>query len=398
MKRCVCLLALSLAACGGPASPVRGDGGVDLAHEVSDGDLPDGAPDGTTTLRVHYPAGAHTLSVRGDTLPMSWTTGLSMTAGADDTWTYSVVLPATVTQIQWKPLADDSTWSRGPNYTAQRGQTVDVYPHFFTVTGTVSQLFPAFQSTLLGNTRVVWMYLPPSYNENTRETFPVLYMHDGQNLFNVQPTLGTNGWQADATLDAAAEDGSIADLIIIAPENAGTQREYEYTPTYDPSEMAGGGGDLYLGMLVTELKPQVDEMLRTQAGRDSTGTLGSSLGGLISAYAGVTKASTYGIIGAMSPSTWWDNEVIVTDVKGMGALRPNKVYVDCGTAADDGDGQVETADLFAAYQAIGYVQGTTYDQVIQPGGAHSEMYWAERLPGALAYLFGPRAYLPPPTP
>src|SRR4029078_3964792 len=160
-----------------------------------------------------------------------------------------------------------------------------------------------FHSNLLGNDRTVWAYLPPSYSENTRATYPVLYMHDGQNLFDSQPAFGTGGWRVDATLNGAAEDGSIREIIVIAPENAGTDREYEYTPTVDPAEGKSGGGDLCLRFLVEELKPKVDTMLRTQPGRATTGTLGSSLGGLISVHAGVKDAATFGIVGALSPST-----------------------------------------------------------------------------------------------
>jgi len=221
-------------------------------------------------------------------------------------------------------------------------------------------------------------------------------MHDGQNLFSTQPTLGMSGWQVDVALDAADEAADpsegIREMIVVAPENAGTQRTYEYTPTYDASEMAGGGGDLYLKMLVEELKPQVDAMLRTQPGRATTGILGSSLGGLISVYAGTTHADTYGIVGALSPSTWWDNEVIVGDVKAMTTPRPDKVYADCGTdgTSDDEDGLVETQDLFDAFPAIGYVEGQSFEHVVQQGAQHDETWWAQRFPGAVRFLFGTR--------
>ena len=297
-----------------------------------------------------------------------------------------ITLPASIPQLAWKPLLDDATWSRGPNYVALRGQTVDVYPHFHDQNGTVSKLFDAFHSNLLGNDRVVWLYLPASYGENTRATYPVLYMHDGQNLFD--PSAPWGGWHVDDTLNAAGEDGSIRELIVVAPENAGTKREWEYTPDYDMSEHDGGGGDLYLRFLVEELKPQVDAMLRTRPARATTGVLGSSLGGLISAYAGVTKADTFGIVGAMSPSTWWSDDVIIADVKGMmPSPRPDRVYVDYGSGTDDGE---DTSLLVQAYQQIGYVEGAGFHSYIQPGGEHQENYWAMRLPGALQFLFGPR--------
>ncbi|MEO6952206.1 MAG: alpha/beta hydrolase-fold protein [Polyangia bacterium] len=383
--------AVLLAACGRGQTKAT-DAGVDAGALPDAATLTDlstvDASTMTTTLRVHYPAGSHTLSIRGSVAPLDWTTGHGMSALADDTWTLKVEADAS---FEYKPLLDDSTWSIGPNYVAQPGSTVDIYPRFYTEAGTVKQLFSAFHSDKLGNDRVVWVYLPPSYDENTRAKFPVVYMHDGQNLFQ-SGVLGDNGWKVDDTLNAAALDGSIREVIVVAPENAGTQRIYEYTPTYDASEMAGGGGDLYLGMLTDELKPQVDALLRTQPDRSTTALVGSSLGGLISAYAGVTKPDVYGLIGALSPSTWWDNEMLLGTVAMTGALRPFRVYVDCGDdgTSDDEDDIVETTMLFNTYTSIGYVEGTTFQRFVQPGGRHSEVYWAQRLPGALQFLLGPR--------
>ncbi len=378
-------------ACG-DAGP-RADGGPELGEAAgdlgpgADAATGDAAQSTTTTLRVHYPAASHTVAIRGDLGPLDWTSGASTSALGADVYEYVVTLPASATELQWKPLLDDSTWARGPNYLAHRGETVDVYPHFYTQAGSVSKLFVSFHSTLLENDRPVWLYLPPTYIENTEAKFPVLYMHDGQNLFDSQPAFGTSGWRVDHTLDSAAESGSIREIIVVAPENMGTDREYEYTPTYVAAEGKSGGGDLYLRMLVEELKPQVDAMLRTQPGRETTGVLGSSLGGLVSAYAGVKQASSFGLVGAMSPSTWWDNRVIVADVQGMGSVRPDRVYVDYG-APDDGG--ADTVFLVTAYHDLGYVEGASFHAVVQAGGMHSEPYWAMRLPGALTFLFGAR--------
>jgi predicted alpha/beta superfamily hydrolase len=341
-----------------------------------------------TTVRIHYPAGSHTLAIRGDGAGLTWDAGQALTAGADDTYTFSVTdLAAT---LQFKPLLDDATWSRGPNYAVAPGATLDVYPHFTTVTGSVVKLIADFHSTTLGNDRAIWAYLPPSYSENTRARFPVLYMHDGQNLFDPALAFGGNEWKVDETLNAAAEDGTIEELVVIGVENT-AQRIYEYTPTTDSSTPGGGGGDLYLAMLVTELKPQIDGMLRTLPDRAHTGILGSSLGGLISAYAGVKKPDVYGIVGAMSPSTWWNNTVLIGDVGGMPtSARPARVYVDSGDSGTSNDDVTNTNMLAATYVNIGYTSGVDFLHVVQAGGQHNEVYWAERLSGALQFLFGPR--------
>src|SRR5262249_7025226 len=102
----------------------------------------------------------------------------------------------------------------------------------------------------------------------------------------------------------------------------------------------------------------------------------------------VRRPDVYGIVGAMSPSTWWNNDVIIGDVMAMPATaRPARVYVDCGDASD---GQADTDKLAATYVAIGYQRGVDFLQVIDPTGKHNEFYWAKRLPGALGFLFAPR--------
>src|SRR5207253_960181 len=109
----------------------------------------------------------------------TWTAGVAMTDAGDDTFVYET--DAITAATEWKPLLDDTTWSRGPNYVVKPGETLDVYPHFTTAAGTVTKKWPAFHSTTLGNDRDVWVYLPPTYLENARAKMPVVYMHDGQN-------------------------------------------------------------------------------------------------------------------------------------------------------------------------------------------------------------------------
>jgi predicted alpha/beta superfamily hydrolase len=168
----------------------------------------------------------------------------------------------------------------------------------------------------------------------------------------------------------------------------------DYTPSFDASEGAGGGAAAYLTSLVTELKPLVDRELRTKTGREDTAMIGSSLGGLVTAWASVHHASTFGLCGAMSPSTWWDNTMILSEVSTLAAqsTKPLRIYVDSGDSGPSLDDNANTALLAGRYRTSGYVDGRDLLYVLARGARHNESYWAERLPGALRFLVGPRPH------
>jgi predicted alpha/beta superfamily hydrolase len=399
-----------VAACGGGAGHAPDGGAIADAPGQLD------AGPATATVRVHYPAGSHALAIRGSGGGLSWTTGAAMTQTGD---VFTFELADLAQTIEWKPLLDDATWARGPNYHLAPGASLDVYPHFTATAGQVTTFAAAFHSTILGNDRAIYAYLPASYAENTDATYPVVYFHDGQNLWAALPQLAfSSTWNVDTAFDAATETGTCSgwgaqplggtpatctgdgdcgagetcetfpEAIAIGVANT-SGRIYEYTPTTDPSTPGGGGADMYLAMLVTELKPVVDAELRTRPDPASTALVGSSLGGLVTAYAGTTHADVFARLGELSPSTWWNTDVIVGDVTAAPASpRPAIVYVDSGQG--DVDDESDTDQLAAVYAAQGYVDGATFRHVVQPGAQHSETYWAERLPGALQLLLGAR--------
>jgi predicted alpha/beta superfamily hydrolase len=338
--------------------------------------------------------------------------------------TFSYTLTGLTAPAEWKPLLDDATWARGPNYHVAPGETVDIYPHFTTTAGQVKTLIATFHSSALGNDRPVYAYLPPSYAENTEATYPVVYLHDGQNLWAALPQLAFGAtWNVDTAFDTAAETGTCSaggvvgwgaqplggnpatctgdgdcpsgdcrtfpEAILVGVGNT-PGRIYEYTPTTDPGTPGGGGADLYVKMLVQELKPAIDGMLRTRPGVASTVLCGSSLGGLVTAYAGLQHPEVFGLLGELSPSTWWNNDVIVGDVQGTlpAPARPLAVYVDSGQGSVDD--QADTDLLAAAYLGLGYVDGKNFRHVVQAGAQHSEVYWRQRFPGAMQLLLGAR--------
>ncbi|TAK28017.1 MAG: alpha/beta hydrolase [Myxococcaceae bacterium] len=370
----LCLLVGCGGTTGSPAAPDAGS--VDVATR-------------RTTLRVHYPVGARSLSLRGDLAGLSWERGVSLTRVTADVWEWSS--DEVARSFEWKPLLDDREWSIGSNYRASPGATLDIYPRFVTRSGRWSRAMSAFHSTVLNNDRGLWLYFPPSYDENPTARFPVVYMHDGQNLFNPATAFGGNPWYAQDALNHGAEIGSIREAILVGIENT-PDRIDEYTPSRDAGRMAGGRGALYLRMLIEEVKPLIDRSYRTRPGAADTVLLGSSLGGLISAWAGVHHAQVFGNIGAMSPSTWWDDRMLLREVAMLRGLeaRPRRIYVDSGDGGESGDDVANTAMLAEAIRAAGYRDEIDLRYVVQRGAVHNEVYWAQRLPGALAFLLGSR--------
>lgn len=367
-----------------PAKPGGGDTATPTVPpgQPGPGTPPPGKP--VTTVRVHYSGLPGALTLRGSAASLSWEKDAALTAESEGTFVWKS--EGVTAPLEVKPLLAGA-WSKGPNYVVRPGATVDVYPRFATDAGAYENKWPSFTSAALPSTRGVWVYVPPTYVENRAARFPVLYMHDAQNLFSRDLAFMGNEWKVDETLDAGAGDGSIREVIVVGVENT-TARITELTPSVDPSY---GGGKLpqYLTMVTDEIKPMVDAAYRTLPGRETTAIMGSSLGGLASAYAGVVRADVFGLVGEMSPSTWWDGRMILGQVGSMASkpARPARVYVDCG---DDQDGLEDTKDLAARYESVGYTKGKDFAYVVQPGAKHNEIYWAQRLPAALSFLLGKR--------
>ena len=338
----------------------------------------------TTTVRVHYPGSS--MFLRGDHAGLSWSKGVQLQqAGGVFTWTTT----ALAARMQFKPLLADSTWSRGPNFAVSPGATVDVWPRFRGDHGYVAR-YDGWWSNTLQDSRPVWIYTPPSYDEQPDERFPIVYMHDGQNLFDAAYSFAGVIWNVQGAMDQGAADGSVREAIVVGIGND-ANRIWEYTPT--DGGYGGGGASPYLDFVVGELKPQMDRTLRTSGSRLDTAIVGSSLGGLVSACAGLWHPDVFGLVGEMSPSTWWDDTWVIGQVQASAsaAVKPARVYVDSGDSGPSNDDEQNTATLAQAYQGLGiaWVQ-----HVVGHGDSHDETAWARRLPGALRFLLGPRTAMP----
>ena len=178
-------------------------------------------------------------------------------------------------------------------------QVAPMPPHH-TLTGNVT-IIEAFPAPELGGTRRLWLYLPPGYDTSDRR-YPVLYMHDGQNLFDVATSFAGE-WEVDESLDALVREGRLPGLIVVGIDNAGDARLDEYSPWRDRQLGKGGRGDAYAAFLIRTLKPHVDRTWRTLPDAAHTGIAGSSMGGLISLYAGLRHPEVFGRIGVDIDST-----------------------------------------------------------------------------------------------
>ncbi len=250
-----------------------------------------------------------------------------------------------------------------------------------TVVGTVKVL-EGFHSPQLGNERQILVYLPPSYGSGERR-YPVIYMHDGQNLFDRATSFGEE-WEVDQTLEAAADEG--LEAIVVGIPNMGPGRLDEYGPWPEPKHDAGGKGDAYLDFIVDTLKPVVDRDFRTLPERESTGIAGSSMGGLISLYAFFARQETFGFAGVMSPALWFGERRIFEFLE-QAPFVDGRIYLDVGTQ----EGKEAVEDVRRLRDLLvekGYERWKSFLYFVEMGGGHNESAWARRMRRELHFLLG----------
>lgn len=234
--------------------------------------------------------------------------------------------------------------------------------------------------------RIVSVHLPLAYRRDPVRRFPVFYLHDGQNLFDPRLSyVPGRTWQAASTEDDLSQAGITEPVILVGIANAGLRRMAEYTHTRDP-RMAGGEGATYGRMLIEEIKPFIDRTYRTLHDPSNTALGGSSLGGLISLYLGLTHPDIFGKLAVMSPSIWWDRRSILSTV-GHSRKRPaSRIWLDMGTA--EGLRHLRDADLL--HQRLlkrGWRDNVDLAYQREPGAVHDEAAWARRFPNVLRFLF-----------
>ncbi|MFC1852978.1 alpha/beta hydrolase [candidate division CSSED10-310 bacterium] len=258
----------------------------------------------------------------------------------------------------------------------------------------------AFYSELLNNEREIAIFLPPRYNRHRRKRYPVIYLQDGQRLFDRGSTPGSMQWGIDLVALPLMKNHLVQELIMVGISHS-ADREYEYTPTYDEEEQGGGGADRYCQFLISELKPFIDDHFRTLSSRSNTAIGGSSLGGLLALYAGITYGHIFGKIACISPSLWWNNYTILEYVQTRQPLQPRpRIWLDTGTdeeesddlldwpAEDDELDPLEQAQLLAEiFVRQGYRRGRNLRFFTGYGASHDEFSWGARFDRILRFLF-----------
>ena len=255
-----------------------------------------------------------------------------------------------------------------------------------TLTGKIKE-HRGFRSKILGNRRDVLVYLPRAYRRWSRKRYPVLYLHDGQNVFDAATSFGGVEWGVDETAQGLIRSNLIEPLIIIAVANTGEERVHEYGPTrgkFDKRKRSKGLLKNYGRFLVEELKPFIDSKYRTQRGAESTALGGSSLGGLATLVLGLWFPQVFSRLAVLSPSVWWDDCVIYGMVESLEDKLPLKIWLDTGTHEEGWERVRNLRDLLVE-------KGWRVDDDLQyheiEGADHSEGAWAMRVDPVLRFLF-----------
>lgn len=234
----------------------------------------------------------------------------------------------------------------------------------------------------LGRTRRVWVYLPNDYTANTAARYPVLYMHDGQNVFDACTSF-SGEWGVDETLNQLQQQGlDAAGCIVVAVDHGGSERLNELSP-WKNSEYGGGQGDQYVDFLVQTLKPYIDQHYRTLSGREFTGIAGSSMGGLISTYAALKYPQVYSKVGVFSPAFWFAKDSLFAYLQRHRPPRGSQFYFVSGTTESETMVPLTKAVHDTLARAKVSLQYTT-----PADGKHAEWFWKREFPAAYQWLYG----------
>jgi predicted alpha/beta superfamily hydrolase len=262
-----------------------------------------------------------------------------------------------------------------------------------------------FRSRFLRNRRDLIVYQPPGYDDQPFTRFPVLYLQDGQNLFDRATSFGGQDWNVHGAANHMISTGAVQPLIIVGIYNTGKSRIHEYTPAKSP-KLGGGRADRYAKFLIEEVMPFIQREYRVNSDARVTGIGGSSLGGLLALYLGLKHPQVFGKIAALSPSVWWQQRMVM-QFAASATLRPPErrrsifrrrsaepgpetprptIWLDIGTK--EGPRIVPDVEQFRdILLQKGWREGEDLHYERIEGGEHNELAWSQRIGRVLQFLY-----------
>jgi predicted alpha/beta superfamily hydrolase len=242
--------------------------------------------------------------------------------------------------------------------------------------------------TVVGDVRVLrgaadrdlFAYLPPPHGEPGRR-FPVVYMLDGQNLFDDATAYSGVEWQVDETMEQLVHEGLEA-MVVGIPAAPGDERGHEYS---------GRKIEQHLSFVADTVRPLVETSFHVDPRRERTGIAGSSLGGVASLHAVFTRPETFGFAGVLSPAFWWTGDDRWFELVERTVKPDARIYIDVGDSEMPEDEQTRRRYVEGFERMTALMRSRGFDEdslraVLEPGGAHFETDWARRLPDALRFL------------
>lgn len=246
-----------------------------------------------------------------------------------------------------------------------------------------------FGSNFLRAPRNVLVYFPPVYGVDPERRYPVLYMHDGQNLVNPLDAFGGVVWGVDETAQSLILNEQIEPIIIVGIYNSGENRLDEYTQVKSRGgrlKGRGGEADAYGRMIIEELKPFIDNQYLTKPEREYTALGGSSLGGLVSLYLGFKRPDVFSRLAILSPSVWWANNQIIREIAVGGDHLPLRIWLDIGRR-EGSRIKHQVRALRELLLANGWHEDLDLAYFEFPEAEHNESSWAQRFGEVLKFLF-----------
>lgn len=321
----------------------------------------------STSIRIFYPLKTGTIILRTEN---NWRRDIEATCIDKARHRYEFQISHRRSILSFKPCIRDGgklAWAGGTDKLAIMDNDLpqDFYPYFFSgFNGTITEV-EAIRSNVFKKRRLFRVYLPAGYEENPLKHYPVLYMHDGKNLFFPQEAFLGQDWEVDDTLDLLDAMSIIEQTIVVGVYSG--DREYEYTSP---------GYEKYGEFVVGELKPAIDRAYRTLRDPEYTAVMGSSLGGVVSFYLAWHYPQVFGLAACLSSTfTWKDDLVRCVERDPLEPRSHIKFYLDSGWP---GDNYKETVQMAATLLERGFRLGRDFVHLAFPLAIHSETAWSSR--------------------